>query len=252
VFCGATDQKLSKEHLWPRWLRNHVDGGVGPPQEHYRAQRTADGSVVLDERWTAIPFERQVKGPCRPCNNGWMSDVENSVMPSLIPMLANEETTLDCRAQDSLARWATLRMMIAQLGHPAERRRAIPPERYARFYSGLAMPPGAQVWLGRHDGSGGWPTEYQYRELFVSALGQPEPSSPNAYVAAFSIGYAAFVYWGSELSSLFLHDLGRLAPYVVPVWPVRPPSVRWPPQELVRKDGLASIVEFLSNPVPRL
>ena len=159
------------------------------------------------------------------------------------PMLNNETVTHDSASQDALARWATLRMLIAQLGHPTGRRRAIPPERYKSFYASRELPPVAQVWIGRHNGRGGWPTDYTHREIFVSFAGRPEPTTPNAYVAAFSIGYAAFVYWGNEYRGLYITSLRGLAPYLVPLWPIHPGSVRWPPNGLIGENGLKAVID---------
>jgi hypothetical protein len=172
-----------------------------------------------------------------------MSTIESSVQPSLIPMLHNEPCTLDAQAKKALSQWATLRILIAQLAHPAERRRTIPPERYKQFYEARSLPRGAQVWVGRYNGAGGWPTDYHHVELHGSAFGRPSPATPNGYLTAFSIGYAAFVYWGHEIENGPVVDIAGLAPYLIPIWPIEPAPAMWPPKGLLGANGLRAILK---------
>lgn len=244
VFCGATDRKITNEHMWARWLRDHIEGGHGPPQEHFRIHGTRDGETVVLDRWSAIPIDRKISGPCRPCNNGWMSRNETDAKPLLIPMLQGESVSLDTEARAILARWATLRILVAQLGHPPDRRRAIPAHRYRDFYARQALPIGAQIWAAHYNGLGDWPTSYHHVELHSSPFGRPAPATPNAYFTAFSIGHAAFVYWGHEIENgPVIGRLGGLATYLVPIWPLDDSTVNWPPHGMLGADGLQAVAK---------
>jgi hypothetical protein len=55
------------------------------------------------------------------------------------------------------------------------------------------------VWLGRYSGAGAGPTQYNHLELYVSAPpAVPEPPEPNVHRVACSVGYVAFIYWGTR------------------------------------------------------
>jgi hypothetical protein len=173
-----------------------------------------------------------------------MESIEEETRPILIPMLRDAPTTLEPVAQDTLARWATLRILIAQHGHPPGRRRAIPPGRFTAFYNSRALPLGAQIWIGRCNGEGPWPTNYHHVELHSSAFGRPEPATPNGYFTAFSVGYLAFVYWGHEIESgPVVGNLGGLTPYLTPIWPARADPIVWPPRGLLGADGLQAVAK---------
>jgi hypothetical protein len=241
VFCKATDRKISKEHVWPKWLRKIVEGGHGGPIEHSRIHETRDRKTVLNESWPDIPFNWQVKGPCEPCNTSWMEGIESETRPVLTPLLEHENRTLDPSDQEILARWATIRVM-AQLGHPAERRRAIREGRYHRFCEAKELPPRSQIWLAQRNGEGPWPANYAHKELFIAT---PESAGPNAYVSAFSVGHVAFVYWGHEVEDGATVHLGEgMKRFLIPIWPANT-AINWPPLGLLGATGLETVVENL-------
>jgi hypothetical protein len=235
VFCGATDRRISKEHVWPKWLRKHIELGEGPPVG--RSRRHSRGEQVLDHvEWREAPIDWQVKAPCKPCNEDWMNDLEGEAREVLPPMLADTRVVLDAVQQHTLAKWGTLRVLMGQHGHPPGKR-AVPEGSYHAFYRSRALPSGAQVWVGRYSGAGPWPTDYRHVELFISSPDHREPARPNAYVVGFTVGYVAFLYWGHEIEDGPEIDLDGIAPYFVPVWPVTGPVV-WPPPGLIGENGL--------------
>jgi hypothetical protein len=173
-----------------------------------------------------------------------MEALESAARPILVPMLEDKTVVLDAIQQSTLAKWATLRVLMAQHAHPPGMR-AIPDASYHRFYRSLALPVGAQVWTGRYGGAGGWPTDYHHLELFASGPTRPEPPSPNVYTSAFSVGYVAFLYWGHEIEDGPIIDIGRdLSRWWLPVWPVGGP-IDWPPTGVLGADGLEASIRKL-------
>jgi hypothetical protein len=232
--------------VWPKWLRKIVEGGTGDPIGHSRIHKTAEGETIRSESWEDIPLNWEVKGPCEPCNTGWMEGVESETRPVLTPLIQHKDRTLDPCDQEVLARWATIRVMMAQLAYPAGKRDAIQPESYHRFFE-VGELPNCQIWLARRNGEGPWPTDYHHRELFITLAGLPEPATPNAYVAAFAVGHVAFFYWGSQFKQGPVLTLGEnLMPYLLPIWPEISP-VRWPPRAVLGPTGLEAIVRELST-----
>lgn len=241
VFCGATNRKITKQHVWGNWLRKVLD--VGDEKIEYRrgvVDRT--GEHTHADTWETIPLDLQVRIVCDQCNQGWMEDLEYAVRPILTPLLQNESRELDADEQHTLVKWATLTVLMAQYAHPLEKR-AIPPEQYRRFYGSgaIALPLGAQTWLGRYDGSDQWPTSYYHVAAHFSR-GGPPPDFPNAYFVAFSVGYVAFFYIGHNIKDGPVYDPGdAIRPYLVPIWPITG-RARWPPEGLLGKGGLEKVL----------
>jgi hypothetical protein len=107
LFCGGllAERGRSKEHVFGRWLL-----------EHYAvASDTVRGRWVsgLDLRTTKDLREHTMEGllagrVCTPCNNGWMSQLEQDVRPLLLH-LSTGSGQLDALTADErrlLARWA--------------------------------------------------------------------------------------------------------------------------------------------------
>jgi hypothetical protein len=242
VFCKATDRKIAKEHVWPKWLRKVIESGEGEPQEQSRIHTTRDGETLRHETWTDIPINRQVAAPCKGCNEGWMEGIESETRPILTPMIQHESVNLDPCDQEVLARWATLRVMMAQYMFPPEKHRPIRPERYHRFYEAKELPPKAQVWIARRNGEGPWPTHCVHKELFIAT---PKSSGPNAYITAFAVGHVAFVYWGHEVKDGATLRIGKgMKPFLLPIWPEIDP-IRWPPVGLLGETDIDAVVENL-------
>ncbi|HEU5063300.1 MAG TPA: hypothetical protein VFT79_09150 [Solirubrobacterales bacterium] len=246
IFCQATDRKINKQHVWPKWMRKVIEGGEDGMFERSRIRTKPDGTVVSQESWQEAPVDWEVSGQCEPCNSGWIEAIEQEIEPILTPMIQHQETVLGPVEQDALARWATLCVMVGQHGHPRDMRHAIAPKQYHRFYEFRELPT-CQIWIARRNGEGPWPTDYMHKELFIDLIGGPETTAPNAYVAAFAVGHVAFVYWGSQFKQGPTVDIGDdLRPYLLPIWPDIEP-VRWPPEGVLGPTGLKGVVRNLSS-----
>jgi hypothetical protein len=171
-----------------------------------------------------------------------MERLESETRPVLTPMLNDEVVSLSHSAQTTLARWITLRVLTAQYAHPGGKR-IIASGTHSRFYHARELPRGAQIWIGRYNGAGAWPTQYHHVELYASADGVPEPLDPDVFMITCSVGYVVFAYWGHEIHSFGpAVDASVLAEYLTPIWPVTESVVEWPPRGLIGKNGVAEIL----------
>jgi hypothetical protein len=242
VFCKATDRKISKEHVFPKWLRTVIEGGTGEPIERARIVKSRDGTILRHDPWKDIPLNWQVAAPCTTCNEGWMEDIEDETRPILTPLIQHEDAELQPLDKETLARWATLRVLMGQYGDAADRPKVIPPERYHRFYEARELPAKAQIWMARRNGEGSWPTDFQRKELFI---GLEKPPTPNAYITAFAVGHVAFVFWGHEVQEGATVHLGEgMRPFLLPIWPDIGLG-SWPPPGLLGPRGLTTVVNNL-------
>ena len=60
------------------------------------------------------PFDLTVKNVCAECNNGWMSEIENSTKDILVPMIDGQSMSLDLDAQRKLASWTCKTAMVME------------------------------------------------------------------------------------------------------------------------------------------
>jgi hypothetical protein len=127
-FCGVDGQ--SQEHLWARW----VLGGKTISYPNRSLQLT-------------------VGMPCEPCNNGWMSDLENDVKPFMTSMaFRGEKTLLDEERQAKLVRWFVKTAMVNEYtAADSEQKYFTEAERRA-FKEQFTIPANLWIWLARYDG----------------------------------------------------------------------------------------------------
>ena len=107
IFCGGAP--LTREHLWPDWLRRELEIKVG---FDWRIQQESEGSTTRDHAWTAPPFNQQVRAVCARCNSGWMSDIESAAKPILQALIRADGRQLHRRMQRTLATWGFLKACI--------------------------------------------------------------------------------------------------------------------------------------------
>src|SRR5262245_55554065 len=77
IFCNERKAN-TREHPWPKWLL-----------ECLRGQQPGRTTAWLGKERAPQSFggELRIKCVCRPCNEGWLSDLENRVKQLLIPLL---------------------------------------------------------------------------------------------------------------------------------------------------------------------
>ena len=116
-FCG-TNVRLTKEHVWPQWLRSQGPAyGLWAP--HYQGQRsTVSGTHAITNEHGVVEYVPR-PGPaagkflatvtvkvCRDCNRQWNERLEKPVQELLRPAFTGETTPLTPTDQRLLALWA--------------------------------------------------------------------------------------------------------------------------------------------------
>src|SRR6266536_1822202 len=91
--CGPTTATPSGEHIFASWLLKEFD----PDISMSLFRRFADGSR-RQERVEIRLDSFRLKQLCEPCNNGWMSRLEDSVKPIILSLIRSG------RRLDSLSR----------------------------------------------------------------------------------------------------------------------------------------------------
>jgi hypothetical protein len=109
AFCGSSGP-LTKEDAWPRWLNK----AFPKPPPGVALDISLDGEAITRaSRRTVTGYNTaRVPGFCRNCNNGWMSQLEHSAAPLLLPMIRGEHVTLDASEQALIAAWVTKTALV--------------------------------------------------------------------------------------------------------------------------------------------
>ncbi len=95
IFCAAPAS--SKEDAWPLWLLRKI--GKDRP-----ARIDAERGTQPLRSWRVVDTGLTVRFVCEPCNNGWMSELENRVKPIVLRLLDKASTNLTVEEQTTLCR----------------------------------------------------------------------------------------------------------------------------------------------------
>lgn len=150
VFCGGPAE--TAEHVLPKWLEDLFPDDA----REYEDIRHVPGEASRVDVWGSTSVVgRVVNRVCQPCNNGWMSRMENHrAKPALLPLLQSDHPLsrpLDAQTQADLATWAVKTALVAELSNPDTR---IASDALARQVMDRQAPcDGAGVYLAYYDGA---------------------------------------------------------------------------------------------------
>jgi hypothetical protein len=219
IFCGKPAG--SREHIWPQWILARKN--FGP----FRLKRAGAPAVILNNT------ELTTKAICGKCNTGWMSDLENEVIPILTPIFEDKPVSLDEHQQHVLAVWITKMAFLfdSTKGRNAE-------NVFYRRPDGIALAKSRQIlqftgiWIGGLDES--------HRALDGADFTLKEPNERIGEGISVTLTNEHFV---AQLVSLRLNETPtaptalRLDPkpgdwgnMLIPIWPIVQPVVQWPPK----------------------
>ena len=147
IFCGSAE-KLTREHIWPNWLRAYVPRVEIDGRKNRHLMRTSDGEIregKLNRPGHTAAQRLQVV--CRRCNNGWMSELQEAAKRVIVPLLSGDWANLDTTAQGILARWSIMFSMVFEHCRPSTT--AIPQAHRTYLMESKDVPPDWVVWIGR-------------------------------------------------------------------------------------------------------
>jgi hypothetical protein len=241
IFCG--DRANSVEDAFPRWLTGRFIGagevdaqmGIDAPPIAYRTNR---------------PTHR-IRKVCSACNNGWMSRLENRVIPVITRLLDEPNCTLDLHECNSLSRWAVKTSMVCEsVNEPAhwihnDLERTLISQRDE-------MPPFSVVWIAK---CVGFSSIYSMARNLGMGAGVDVTGQPRASVATFVFGELAIqvrkiVPRPNTPPSATITVEERPGPWqqiVLQVWPPPSEPICWPARVgIASEDGLDMFAERFS------
>ena len=103
MFCDG--RAATKEDAWPLWLVRMFPNPVGVEVEAHRSQ-------AAPMTWRQRGHFAKVKFVCQPCNNGWMSRLENEAKPIIQDLLASDRVSFASEERELVARWILKTAMV--------------------------------------------------------------------------------------------------------------------------------------------
>ncbi|WP_444926119.1 hypothetical protein ACJJI4_18780 [Microbulbifer sp. TRSA002] len=148
IFCGESG--LSKEHFWPNWMRGNVNLSISDKHANEVYSGEAKSEAALEKRTerSGNLITLKFRVVCKACNNGWMSQLDNTVKPILKAGLEKTDYTLQENDIEALSKWAVMKVIVAENNHDGTQ--VTPSCDRKQFFKSLTIPGYYRVFLGRH------------------------------------------------------------------------------------------------------
>jgi hypothetical protein len=217
AFCPST-AKLSGEHVWSDWMNKLVPG------------KKKFLNIIEGTDWSSNTLNWKAKVVCEPCNNTWMSNIEEKhAKPAMADLIGDKLDILIPQSRaNSIALFAFKTTVV--LEHLSRRRtgRFFPREVRHRFRQTLDIPPSINMWMAGYLPLGQGRCTTIYHEL-------PDPRSLELYVCTYAIGHFAFQVVAERKPSSYAQSPAAGSELLaVPFWPRIPSGFEWPPKAVLK------------------
>lgn len=235
---------MSKEHMWPDWLRNYVPRKIASwDQQAVTLYRTGEPKHVVRRR-TGDPHAAKLRIVCEDCNTGWMSRLQEHAKAVLVPVLESHEFVLYRKDQQLLARWCAMFVMTNEFSNNDETKIAVTPAERAYIMKRDRVPANWRIWIGRYKRSnqdGLWAHHsipIGDGKHIVQTTNDDRPIA-NTQATTFSVGELYVTVLSSALTEVvrrwhFGTEGQRL---LRQIWPVVDAIIHWPPAYMTAEDA---------------
>lgn len=218
IFCGRS--AVTNEHVFPRWLDRYL-----PPGRQQQLEQARYGRSGFDITRPSVGLDFRVRKVCGPCNNGWMSLLEEDSMEALHPLISGLDLQLvNLRRQRQIALWATKTAMIAD---QTQDEPLLPGAQLARMRTHRAIPGTTRVWVGASEELQPLVTSTTVR-IELENLDDPEAPWPLGFYAAMKIGHLCLYVYFPGADVVVQHPPGYHTA-LARIWPRRRSGLPWPP-----------------------
>lgn len=237
LFCGRIGQKLTAEHVYPRWLRRAIN-------------IQGDITFQSDKRqFRSMPeLDIKVREVCAECNNGWLHDLERAFRAVMIgPINGFGPLPMPEPVRLVVSVWAVKTWLLIErsLGYMrGEQPVYVRPEVFRWLREKSEPPPTVQIWIGAID-----PRTAQASRMisFVATQWVGVEDPPAGIAGVFSIGSVLFFVYApvgdprKPGPSFRLGIGGNTALFLRQIWPYQPGEVIWPPPAIFAAMDLPKI-----------
>jgi hypothetical protein len=254
IFCGS-DSKPTKEDVWPTWLKKYVPRDL----KNYAVGETRVFPTHTDETRKEVdgdPRSRRVRRVCAACNNGWMSRLQESAKPLLLPLVTGGKLVLGQGDQKLVAAWCAMSTMTSDFYYPD--RQAIPQVDREWLKNHRSPPPDTwRIWIARYRREK-WVSHWIKNsipvagEKHISEIAADDTPRPNTQTTSLVLG-ELYVHAYSSIFPKLVSRIGispPLSEMICQIWPIREHFVAWPIEPITDRqaDNLAgAIAQVISD-----
>jgi hypothetical protein len=170
-------------------------------------------------------FDQTVNRVCKPCNEGWLNDLEKQVEDTLVSAIKGVKTELTHEMSMAVATWAAKTAAVRSLQDKEPQ--GIPNEHFRYIYEHRACPPNTAVWMAHI----GYCRATSHRH--VRRLSQLDGTNQTAaqHFTSLLIGHLGLYVSGSQAPLGLVHSLEQaqdeLLQRAYMIWPEYIP-IDWP------------------------
>jgi hypothetical protein len=239
IFCGR--HPTTREHIWADWLRNYISKDM---QNHVasRAIIRADQSIETNQKLIGgDPRSRQLQIVCEPCNNRWMSKLQNDAKSTLIPLIQGKTFALSGARQRITAAWSAMSVICAEYLQPDRAAISVVDRRW--LFMHLRPSERFRIWIGDYERDH-WPPHWAHSTLRITEFSAQQEATqawavhpdgtprPNTQTTVFVVGRLYILAFTCPFSEL-LHSrtiTNLMTDKLVQIWPPRHGYIGWPPR----------------------
>jgi hypothetical protein len=252
IFCGgASGATISKEHIFPDWLRE-----LFPRSPHHTHTHGITSWVGL-RAGSPITTRRQRQGQvtgrrvrivCKKCNNEWLSDLEGRTKPLILDLLRGGHDGLSPEEQNLLATWAAKTCMTAEF---LDRSKIAIPQGDRTHLMRTISPPktGWWIWIAGNAGLE-WIAGISHFSAHFSEIPPIAPEAtgiPNVQSTTLGLGCLLFHIVSTTFPDLsFALDDPAISD-LRPIWPASGAALPWPPDRFLTDEGVNGVARNIAR-----
>jgi hypothetical protein len=224
LFCDNTAN--SREHIWPEWVLNRLN-----VRDVIRQKMGKDPELLLPN-----PAQK-VKAVCKPCNEGWMHDLEQTNIPLIGNLMQDVALSLNGLQQYHIATWAVKMSMIGDFLGRKHRPLFFSQSEREQVRVATNLPERTAVWIGRYNfpdhigiwGTNSWSLDKTVHALVTTVLA--------GHLIVQSVTLQCTDKWqGTELRVTPAPSPQPWSELLTEIWPTTV-SAQWPPRFSFKDEG---------------
>jgi hypothetical protein len=247
IFCDLP-RKLTKEHLWSKWIRQLVAHDM-KKYEYVDHIFKVEGLERSVRTYGGDARNLTIRSVCRECNNEWMSSMDSAAKAILSLLIRGDAAFLNADTQRLVATWLAMKAMVGEFFDPSK---VAVPLSEREFLRDKRQPPDNwMIWIGNYT-RGKWAGEWVHTASGIDSakgIARRDTKVPNTQTTTFVVGKLYAHIFSSEIPDIVAGiSLGKIGyEKLAQIWPIRESFVGWPTNALsdVDADAIASSI-FLS------